>query len=103
MEKALLGQFIIISIIMIIIIGCIICFGKMEETFISLKKIKNLTLCFFFNMFFRCVVVVCFLQPCLLHKFSRRKRGGGERERRMNKGHNGPTPMTSAPSTGCPL
>jgi len=54
---------------------------------------------FFFNIFFRCVVVVCFL-----HKFSRRKRGGGgERERRMNKGHNGPTPMTNAPSTGCPL
>ncbi len=35
MEEALLCQFIIISIILIIIIGCIICFGKMEETLIS--------------------------------------------------------------------
>jgi hypothetical protein len=32
MEVALLCQFIII---IIIIIGCIICFGKMEETLIS--------------------------------------------------------------------
>jgi hypothetical protein len=37
MEEALLGQFIIISIIMIIISGCVICFGKMEETLISSK------------------------------------------------------------------
>jgi hypothetical protein len=31
---------------MIIIIGCIICLGKMEETWISSKIFKNLNLCF---------------------------------------------------------